>query len=137
VAVSRFDTSALRAGIAVCLMLSIPLTLLAAFVDVASTGLNAIFFFGSMSGFVIGSGCAAWIQQRGTPMTHGIVAALVAYVAAQTVFVAIRLFTDRGVNWLGVFFTLSLVMVAGLFGGLLGSFLQARGIVSASRRRPS
>jgi hypothetical protein len=135
--VNRFDTAALRAGIAVCLVFSVPLTVLAAFVDTDSSGLNALFFFGAMAGFVIGAGCAAWIQQRGTPLSHGIVAAIVAYVGAQTLFIVIRVVTDRGVNWLGVVFTLSLVMVAGLFGGLLGSLLQARGVVPSSRRPPS
>jgi len=121
----------------VCLILAIPLTLIAALVDSNDTGLNALFFFGAMFGFVLGAGCAAWLQQRGTPLTHGIVTAMVAYVGAQTIFVAIRLIRGNSVNWFGVFFTLSLVMLAGLFGGLLGSLLQARGVVPSSRRTQS
>ena len=120
-----------------CLILAIPLTLIAAFVDSADTGLNALFFFGAMFGFVLGAGCAAWIQRRGTPLSHGIVTAMIAYVGAQTIFVAIRLIRGNSVNWFGVFFTLSLVMLAGLFGGLLGSLLQARGVVPSSRRPQS
>lgn len=131
---SRFDVPALRSGILVCLMVAVPLTLLAALVDSDSSGLNALFFFGAMFGFVLGAGCAAWIQQRGTPMSHGTVAAVVAYLAAQTVFVVIRLVSGEEVDWLGVFFTLSLVLLAGLFGGLLGSGLQARGVVPSSQR---
>jgi hypothetical protein len=135
--VSRFDVPALRSGILVCLMVAVPLTLLAAAVDTDSSGVNALFFFGAMLGFVVGAGCAAWIQQRGTPMSHGIVAAIAAYLAAQAVFVTIRLVSGESVNWLGVVFTLSLVMLAGLFGGLLGSGLQARGVVpSGQRSRP-
>ena len=121
----------------VCLILAIPLTLIAALVDSNDTGLNALFFFGAMFGFVLGAGCAAWLQQRGTPLTHGIVTAMDAYVGAQTIFVAIRLIRGNSVNWFGVFFTLSLVMLAGLFGGLLGSLLQARGVVPSSRRTQS
>ena len=121
----------------VCLILAIPLTLIAALLDSNDTGLNALFFFGAMFGFVLGAGCAAWLQQRGTPLTHGIVTAMVAYVGAQTIFVAIRLIRGNSVNWFGVFFTLSLVMLAGLFGGLLGSLLQARGVVPSSRRTQS
>jgi hypothetical protein len=132
--VSRFDLTALRSGILVCLMIAVPLTVLAALIDSDSSGLNALFFFGAMFGFVVGAGCAAWIQQRGTPMSHGIVAAIVAYLGAQAVFVTIRLIGGNDVNWLGVVFTWSLVMLAGLFGGLLGSVLQARGVVPSTRR---
>jgi hypothetical protein len=132
--VNRWDATAVRAGIGVCLILAVPLTLVAAFVDSDDSGLNALFFFGAMFGFVLGAGCAAWIQQRGTPLSHGLVTAMIAYVGAQAVFVTIRLATGDGVNWFGVFFTLSLVMLAGLFGGLLGSLLQARGLTPSTRR---
>jgi hypothetical protein len=130
----RWDLDAVRAGIGVCLILAIPLTLIAAFVDSGDAGLNAFFFFGAMFGFVLGSGCAAWLQRRGTPLSHGMVTAMVAYLGAQAVFITIRLISGNTVNWFGVFFTLSLVMLAGLFGGLLGSLLQARGVVPSSRR---
>jgi peptidoglycan/LPS O-acetylase OafA/YrhL len=133
---SRFDLDAIRAGIGVCLILAVPLTLVAGFVDSDDSGLNALFFFGAMFGFVLGAGCAAWLQQRRTPLSHAIVTAIVAYLGAQVVFVSIRLLRGDSVNWFGVFFTLSLVMLAGLIGGLLGSSLQARGIVP-SHRRPS
>ncbi|HSM66467.1 MAG TPA: hypothetical protein VK860_09195 [Ilumatobacteraceae bacterium] len=131
---NRWDIQAVRAGIGVCLLLAVPLTLVAAFVDSDDTGLNALFFFGAMFGFVLGAGCAAWIQQRGTPLSHGIVTAMIAYLGAQAVFVTIRLAGENDVNWFGVFFTLSLVMLSGLFGGLLGSLVQARGITPSSRR---
>ncbi len=134
---SRFDPEAIRAGIGVCLILAVPLTLVAAFVDSDDSGLNALFFFGAMFGFVLGAGCAAWLQQRGTPMSHGIVTAMVAYLGAQVVFVSFRLLRGNSVNWFGVFFTLSLVMLAGVIGGLLGSSLQARGIVPSHRRSRS
>jgi hypothetical protein len=130
----RWDVDALRAGIGVCLILAIPLTLVAAFVDSDSSGLNAFFFFGAMLGFVLGGGCAAWVQRRGTPMSHGVITTIIAYLGAQGVFVAIRLVRSESVNWFGVLFTLSLVTLAGLFGGLLGSRLQARGYVPSSQR---
>jgi hypothetical protein len=131
---SRWDLDAIRNGIGVCLILAIPLTLIAGFLDSDDSSLNALFFFGAMFGFVLGSGCAAWVQRRGTPLSHGMVTAIIAYVGAQAVFITIRLVRGETVNWFGVFFTLSLVMLAGLFGGLLGSFLQSRGVVPSSRR---
>jgi len=136
-AVGRWDAAAVRAGIGVCLILAIPLTLLAAFVDSDSSGLNAFFFFGATFGFVLGGGCAAWIQHRGTPMSHAVLTTIIAYVGTQTVFITIRLIGGNPVNWFGVFFTLSLVILAGIIGGVLGSQLQARGFVPSSQRGSS
>jgi len=130
----RWDLDAIRAGIGVCLILAIPLTLIAAFLDSDSSGLNALFFFGAMFGFVLGGGCAAWVQRCGTPMSHGVLTTVVAYLGAQSVFILARLVGGDSVNWFGVFFTLSLVTVAGLFGGILGSQLQARGFRPSSQR---
>lgn len=130
----RWDADAIKAGIGVCLILAVPLTLVAAFVDSDDSGLNALFFFGAMFGFVLGSGCAAWIQQRGAPFSHAVVTGIIAYSGAQAVFVAMRLIGGDSVNWFSVFFTLSLVILAGMIGGGLGSTLQARGFVPSNRR---
>lgn len=130
----RWDVEAIRAGIGVCLLLAVPLTVVAAVVDSDSTGLNAFFFFGAMFGFVLGGGCAAWVQRRGTPMSHGVASTASAYLGAQSVFIVIALLRGNSINWFGVFFTLSLVLLAGLFGGMLGSQLQTRGFVPSSQR---
>ena len=130
----RWDLDAVRAGIGVCLILAVPLTLIAAFVDSDSSGLNALFFFGAMFGFVLGGGCAAWVPRRGTPMSHGAITTIVAYLVAQSVFIVIRLVRVECVNLFGVFFTLSLVVLAGIVGGILGSQLQARGFVPSGQR---
>ena len=121
---SRWDRQALVAGASVCLVFAIPFTVLGAVVD----GLRVASFFGALLGFVVGAGCAAWVQRTGTPMSHALVTAGGTYLAAQAVFVAVRLIAGRGVNWFAVFFTLSLVLVAGIVGGFLGNRLQARGI---------
>ncbi|MGA9275823.1 hypothetical protein [Ilumatobacter sp.] len=126
----RWDLDALRAGAAICLVVAIPFTLLGLVAD----GARVISFFGAVAGFIVGSGSAAWVQQRGTPLSHALVTAIGTYVAAQTVFILLRLITGREVNWFGAFFTLSLVSFAGLIGGFLGSRLQAKGFVPSSRR---
>jgi hypothetical protein len=131
---SRWDPVALRAGAGLALMISVPVTLVAAMADSDSTGVNALFFFGAVLGFVLGSGCAAWIQRAGTPMSHAIVTASATYLAAQTVFVTIRLAGGNDINWFRVFFTLMLVVMAGLVGGLLGERLQRRGVVASVNR---
>ncbi len=132
----RWDPEAIRAGIGVCLLLAVPLTVIAAVLDSDSSGLNALFFFGAMFGFILGGGCAAWVQRRGTPMSHGVAATTLAYLGAQLIFITIALLRGQTISWLGVFFTLSLVLLAGVFGGMLGSQLQARGVVPSSQRGP-
>lgn len=126
----RWDVDAIRAGATICLVLAIPFTVLGLVVD----GLGAISYFGAVAGFIIGSGGAAWAQRSGTPLSHALVTAIGTYVAAQTVFVLFRLVTGRDVAWLALFFTLSIVSLAGLIGGFLGSRLQAKGFVPSSRR---
>ena len=131
----RWDWQALRAGATVALLFAIPLTIIAAVVDSESGALNALFFFGAMFGFILGGGCAAWVQRAGTPMCHGVVSAAGTYLAAQTIFVVIRLAGGDIVNWFSVFFTLGLVSVAGMFGGVLGNRLQRRGFVPSAARQ--
>jgi hypothetical protein len=130
----RWDWQALRAGATVALFFAVPLTLVAAIVDSDNGGLNALFFFGAMFGFILGGGCAAWVQRAGTPLSHGVVSAAGTYLVAQAVFVAIRLAGGNTVNWFSVFFTLGLVSVVGMFGGVLGNRLQQRGFVPSAAR---
>ncbi len=130
----RWDVVALRAGGGVALMISVPVTVLGAIVDSDSSGTNALFFFGAMLGFVLGAGCAAWIQRVGTPISHAIVTASGTYVLAQALFVTVRLVRGAEVNWFAVLLTLMLVVVAGLIGGLLGSALRQRGFVATVDR---
>ena len=131
---SRWDWPAIRAGGGVALVFAVPLTLVSAVVD--DQGLSTLLFFGALFGFVLGAGCAAWVQRTGTPMSHALVTAGGTYLLAQAVFVAIRLITGDEVRWFAVFFTLSLVLVAGLVGGILGSRLQAKGYHPSMHRDP-
>ena len=130
----RWDLDAVRAGIGVCLILAIPLTLIAAFVDSDDTGSMRSSSSARCSDSCSGPGAPRGCSAVARRCSHGIVTAMVAYLGAQAVFITIRLIGGNSVNWFGVFFTLSLVMLAGLFGGLLGSLLQARGVVPSSRR---
>jgi len=130
---SRWDTAALRAGAGVCLLIAVPLTVIAAIVDSDDGGVQALFFFGAMAGFVVGGGCAAWVERRGTPISHSVVTTGGTYLATQAVFVAIRVLSGRDVNWFGVFFTLGLVLLAGVIGGVLGARLQASGFTPSTR----
>lgn len=131
---SRWDRQAILSGIGVCLILAVPMTLIAAVVDSDDAGTNAFFFFTAVLGFILGTGCAAWVQDRGTPLSHAVLTGLAAYFGAQFVFVTIALLRGADVNWFGIFFTFSLVVLSGVIGGILGSRLQARGFVPSSRK---
>lgn len=130
---SRWDAAALWAGASVCLLIAVPVTVIAAIVDSDDGGVRALFFFGAMAGFVLGGGCAAWVERRGTPISHSVVTTGGTYLATQAVFVVIRLVGGRDVNWFGIFFTLGLVLLAGVIGGLLGARLQASGFTPSTR----
>ena len=98
---------------------------------------------GLMVFFALCAQCAATLAviKRETnswrwPLFAFVYMTVLAYVGAQAVFISIRLIGGNTVNWFGVFFTLSLVILAGVFGGVLGSVLQARGFVPSSRRTP-
>lgn len=91
------------------------------------SALAAWLTIGAVAGFVLGSGCAAWVQRRDLPISHGIVTAIGTYTAAQAVFIVVRLLRGSDVNWFAALFNLSVVAGAGLVGGLLGSRLNRTG----------
>jgi hypothetical protein len=128
----RWDWPAVRMGAAVCVVFAVPVTVVAAVVD--GEALSALFFFAALFGFVLGSGCAAWVQRVGAPLSHALVTAGGTYLAAQAVFVVVRLLVADEVSWFRILFTLNLVLLAGLVGGFLGSRLLSKGIEPSIRR---
>lgn len=123
------DGAALRAGGGIALVFAIPFSILARIAaDDGNDTLAVWLTLGAIIGFVIGAGCAAWVQPLGTPLTHGIVTAAGSYLGAQAVFVVIRLFRDGDVRWFAIAFNLTVVVFAGLIGGLLGQRLRQRGM---------
>jgi hypothetical protein len=125
----KWDWAAIRAGAAVSLVFAVPLAVGARIAaDGDSTGLAIGLSIGATLGFLIGAGCAAWIQQVGFPLSHGLVTAGGTYLAAQAVFFTIRIIRGEEVRWFGALFTLTFVLLAGLIGGLLGQRLQSAGI---------
>lgn len=129
-----WDWQAIRAGAGVCLVFAIPFSIAARVVaDNDNSGAAVILTLGAVAGFILGAGCAAWVQRAGTPLSHGIVTAAITYLTAQTVFVIIRLIRSDEVRWFAVFFNLSIVIGAGLAGGWIGQRLQAKGFTPSRR----
>ena len=132
----RWDWDAIRAGGAVALVFAVPFSLAARWAadsrddSVLATWLT----LGAVVGFVLGAGCAAWVQRVGTPLTHGMVTAVGTYLLAQAVFVVVRLARGLDVRWFALMFNLTVVLAAGLIGGLLGQKLRSRGVLPGDRR---
>lgn len=125
----RWDFDALRAGGAVALVFAVPFSLAARWAaDSKDDSALALWLsLGAIVGFVLGAGCAAWVQRRELPLSHGLATAIGTYVLAQAVFIIIRLARDNDVNWFAALFNLSVVAGAGLIGGVLGQRLRSRG----------
>jgi uncharacterized membrane protein YfcA len=134
----RLDWAAVRAGGSVCLVFAVPFSLAARWAADSrdDSSLAVLLTLGAIAGFVLGAGVAAWAQQTGLPLAHGLVTAAATYLAAQAVFIAIRLALGREVHWFAAFFNIGPVLLAGALGGVLGQSLQRRGVVPSSRRPP-
>jgi uncharacterized membrane protein YfcA len=127
---SRWDIDALKAGAGVSLVFAVPFAFASRWAaDSRHDDTLALWFsIGALIGFVLGAGCAAWVQRVDFPLSHGLVTAIGTYVAAQAVFITIKLLRGGDVNWFASLFTLSAVTGAGLLGGLLGKQLHAKGV---------
>jgi len=93
----------------------------------------AVLWLGALGGFTLGAGIAAWVQEKGYPLVHGLFCAGGTYLAVQGTFTVIRLVRGESVSWLGIFFTFTTVMFVGVIGGGLGSILRKRGLVPGMR----
>jgi uncharacterized membrane protein YfcA len=127
---SRWDIDALKAGAGVSLVFAVPFAFASRWAaDSRHDDTLALWFsIGALIGFVLGAGCAAWVQRVDFPLSHGLVTAIGTYLAAQAVFITIKLLRGGDVNWFASLFTLSAVTGAGLLGGLLGKQLHAKGV---------
>jgi hypothetical protein len=131
----RWDTAALRAGASVSLVFAVPAAVIARLVaDSAGPGIIPLLYLVFIGGFIVGGGCAAWVQRVGMPLMHGLVAAGATYAAAQAVLIVVELLTGDSVDWFNVIFQLTVVLGAGLIGGFLGGRLRARGMVPSHER---
>lgn len=134
-AASRWDTAALRAGASVSLVFAVPAAVIARLVaDSAGPGIIPLLYLVFIGGFIVGGGCAAWVQRVGMPLMHGLVAAGATYSAAQAVLILVELLTGDSVDWFNVIFQLTMVLGAGLVGGFLGGRLRARGMIPSQER---
>ena len=90
---ARWDTLALRAGAMVSLVFAVPFSVAARWAADSrdDSGLALLLSLGAVVGFVLGAGCAAWVQRLDLPLSHALVTAIGTYAVAQVVFIVIRL----------------------------------------------
>lgn len=132
----NLDFPALRQGAVVALAIGAPCAIgssVLANSDDQDTALVALLYLGAVVGFMLGAGIAAWVQRKATPLTHGVVCAGGTYLLVQILFSIIRLARGKDVSWLGLFFTFTVVLFAGVIGGVLGGMLQRKGFKPGSR----
>jgi uncharacterized membrane protein YfcA len=132
----RWDRHAVRAGASVALVFAVPLSIAARWAADSrdDSTLATWLSLGAALGFVLGAGCAAWVQRTGTPLSHGLVTAVGTYLAAQSVFVVVRAVRGGDIRWFAIAFNASVTMAAGLLGGMLGRRVQQAGVVPGGRR---
>ncbi|MCU0261842.1 MAG: hypothetical protein MUE78_12550 [Ilumatobacteraceae bacterium] len=133
----RWDVDALKAGAMVSLVFAIPFSIAARWAADSrdDTALATLLSLGAVFGFVVGGGCAAWVQRLGLPLSHGMVAAVGTYAAAQAVFIVVELVSGDEVSWFAALFNASVVAGAGLLGGFIGKRLRAKGFVPSHERQ--
>ena len=131
----RWDLDALRAGASVSLVFAVPFSIAARWAAESRDDSVLAFWMsiGAVVGFVLGAGCAAWVQRVDLPLSHALVTAIGTYTVAQAVFITIRLLRGSDVNWFAAMFNLSIVAGAGLVGGSLGRRLRAKGFRPSAR----
>jgi hypothetical protein len=125
------DDEALRQGVFIAAGIAVPAALIGLlFVDDATgasnDGWTVLFPLLVLAGLVLGAGCAAWVQRRGAPLTHGIATALIVFVGVQLIGIARRVISNESINWGRVASSLLLSLLAGTIGGLLGGWLAGR-----------
>jgi hypothetical protein len=126
----RWDISAIKQGASVIGTIAVPLAVIGrlAFDEGESSSLASLLAMVTLAMFVIGAGVAAWQQNRGTPLSHGMVTAVGMFIVVQVIFAIIRVLGGNSLNLGRIMVSLTLTALAGLLGGFFGSFLQSRGI---------
>ena len=131
---NTIDRSALQQGAWVALVFAVPFSVGSRWAADQNSPWASVLWLAALAGFTLGAGIAAWVQRTGFPLLHGLLCAGGTYLAAQSVFIVLKLFRGGTVRWIAVFFTFTVVLFAGLIGGGLGSALRRRGLLPSGQR---
>lgn len=127
-----WDTGALRDGIGVAALGAVPFGVVGRLVldEDANSGLLGFFALLVLGALVLGGAIAGWRQRVGRPLSHGIVTALATFAAVQAIGVVRRLVAGDDIRWGRIASSALLSLIAGTIGGLVGGFVQRRGVTS-------
>jgi putative membrane protein (TIGR04086 family) len=115
----EIDWGAVWAGAATALLVAVPAALLAQGIDAAVSGDQdwlRLLVLPQLFAFVLG-GFGAGRRRPDTPMLHGALAALVAFVLVQAIGVVRLLVADEDVNWVAIAFSFLMSACLGAIGG--------------------
>ncbi len=126
---AAWDRHALRDGISVAALGAVPFGVIGRLIvgEDGSRSVLALFTFLVLIALLMGGAIAAWRQNVGRPLTHGIVTALVTFAAVQAVGIVRRVVGGDDIRWGRVVSTALLTLMVGTIGGLVGGFMQSRG----------
>jgi putative membrane protein (TIGR04086 family) len=121
----RLDPRALRQGAVVAAVIAVPAGVIGRVLSDRSNPPDWLWVLVVvvLAGLVAGAAVAASRQDRGFPLTHGVVTAVGVFVVVQAVGILLRLLRSDSISWSRVTSSLLLSLMAGMVGGLLGSAL--------------
>lgn len=127
-----WDRQALRDGVSVAALGAVPFGVVGRLVvgEDGSSTLLGLFTVLVLIALVLGAGVAAWRQERGRPLSHGIATTLATFAVVQSVGVLRRALASDDIRWGRIASSALLSLVAGLVGGMLGGVMRSRGVVS-------
>jgi uncharacterized membrane protein YfcA len=124
VAVIDLDADALRKGIAVAAVITIPIALASwIWIDDESTKRQPVIVVFSLiviGGLILGAALAAQLQRTGTPLAHGIVTVLVVWAVLSIVRLVRLTVAGDDLDVRGLVSNLLISLIAGTVGGLIG-----------------
>jgi putative membrane protein (TIGR04086 family) len=123
-ALTDIDRAALGRGVAVAAAIAVPVTVVANLAvddNDRHSGWIALLSLAVLVGLAAGAAVAARRQQNGTPLTHGILCALVVFVAVNTFGIVRRPIAGDDIRWGRIASTAVLAVVAGTVGGAVGA----------------
>lgn len=131
------DRSAVITGAVTTALFAVPLALGAGWA--ASRGASGVALWcnlGVLAAFVVGSGCAAWVQTTGYPLAHALITSIATFLALTGIGVIVAIARGQSPHWFRQLFLLTATMAMGVLGGMIGARLKASGIEPGQRRRP-
>jgi putative membrane protein (TIGR04086 family) len=126
--VIELDWPALLRGIAIAAIVAVPAALVGLWAsDNDSLGwLGAIAVVVVLIGLGLGAAIAAHRQEVGSPITHGMLAALLLFLVVQGIGVVRRSLAGDDIDWSRILSAAVLALIVGAVGGLIGGRIEGR-----------